>query len=172
MQNYSAIVTGGAQGIGKAIAQALVAAGYFVVIVDSDARAAAETCEELGAERMRCVAGSAAEPKVIRQAVKLAGKLGNGLAAAVANAGVSRFKPLAKLSLREWNDVLAINLTGGFLLAKYAAPSLARKQGAMVLVASSRALQSEAGTLAYSASKAASWRLRIRWRSASGRRCA
>ena len=156
-RDYSAIVTGGAQGIGKAITQALVNAGYFVVIVDADARAAREACGELGgelgAERVHAVVGSAGDDAVIREAVKRAGRLGKGLAAAVANAGVSRFKSLAKLSLKEWNEVLAINLTGGFLLAKHAAPKLARHGGAMVLVASSRALQSEADTLAYSASK-------------------
>jgi NAD(P)-dependent dehydrogenase (short-subunit alcohol dehydrogenase family) len=55
--------------------------------------------------------------------------------------------------LRDWNKVLAVNLTAAFLLAKHAAPQLARAKGAMVLVASTRALQSEPDTEAYSASK-------------------
>lgn len=156
MEDYSAIVTGGAQGIGKAIAKALLDAGAFVVLLDADARAAREAVAEFndaGAERAHCVVGSAADDAAVRKAVGIARKLGRGLHMAIANAGVSRFTPLARLGLKEWNAVLAINLTGGFLLAKHCAPHLAKSRGAMVLIASTRALQSEADTLAYSASK-------------------
>jgi NAD(P)-dependent dehydrogenase (short-subunit alcohol dehydrogenase family) len=62
-------------------------------------------------------------------------------------------KPLAELSLAEWNRVLAVNLTGTFLLARACAPHLARRRGAIVNIASTRALMSEADTESYSASK-------------------
>jgi NAD(P)-dependent dehydrogenase (short-subunit alcohol dehydrogenase family) len=148
----SAIVTGGAQGIGKAIAAMLVQSGRHVVIVDSDAVAGKEATRELGTSQTDFVHGSAGDPRIVDRAVKRAVSRGP-LRAAVANAGVSKFTPLEDLSLVEWNEILTINLTGAFLLAKATAPELRRNRGAMVLMASTRAAQSEAGTLAYSATK-------------------
>ena len=57
------------------------------------------------------------------------------------------------MSLAEWNRVLAINLTGTFLCAKYSAPHLAKTKGSIVNIASTRALMSEPDTETYSASK-------------------
>jgi NAD(P)-dependent dehydrogenase (short-subunit alcohol dehydrogenase family) len=69
------------------------------------------------------------------------------------NAGIMIRKPLAKLSLAEWNRVIGVNLTGAFLCAKYSALHLAKSRGAIVNIASTRALMSEPDTLPYSASK-------------------
>ncbi|WP_297956412.1 SDR family oxidoreductase, partial [uncultured Desulfobulbus sp.] len=73
----------------------------------------------------------------------------------VNNAGIAGpfTGPPEELRLADWNRVLAVNLTGPFLLAKHAAPLLRRSGGAIVNIASTRALQSEAHTEAYSASK-------------------
>jgi hypothetical protein len=75
------------------------------------------------------------------------------LDAIVSNAGVMARKPVAELALEEWRRVLATNLTAAFLLAKHGAAELARQKGSLLLVASTRAHQSEPGTEAYSASK-------------------
>jgi NAD(P)-dependent dehydrogenase (short-subunit alcohol dehydrogenase family) len=61
--------------------------------------------------------------------------------------------PVEQLALESWNRQLGVNLTGAFLMAKHAAPHLRAARGAIVNVASTRALQSEANTEAYSASK-------------------
>jgi len=61
--------------------------------------------------------------------------------------------PLEKLALRDWNRRIGTNLTGAFLMAKHAIPHLRRTRGAIVNIASTRALQSEPDTEAYSASK-------------------
>lgn len=60
---------------------------------------------------------------------------------------------MEQLSLEAWNRVLAVNLTGAFLCVKHAAPHLRQTRGAVVDIASTRALQSEPHTEAYSASK-------------------
>ena len=154
MQDHSAIVTGGAQGIGKAIAAALTASGVHVVIVDVDAVAGREAAHELsGTARAEFLHGDSAEESVVKRAVARAAKLGRGLYAAVANTGISIPKPIADLSLKEWNRVIAANLTGGFLLAKHASPHLQTHHGAMLFIASTRALQSEPNWEAYGASK-------------------
>jgi NAD(P)-dependent dehydrogenase (short-subunit alcohol dehydrogenase family) len=61
--------------------------------------------------------------------------------------------PLEKLALSEWNRRIGTNLTGVFLMTKHAAPHLRRARGAVVNIASTRALQSEPDTEAYAASK-------------------
>jgi len=61
--------------------------------------------------------------------------------------------PLEKLALKDWNRRIGVNLTGAFLMAKHCIPQLRKHRGAIVNIASTRALQSEPDTEAYSASK-------------------
>ena len=75
------------------------------------------------------------------------------LDALVNNAGIGITKPVTELSLAEWQQVIGTNLTGAFLCSKHAAPFLKEKGGAIVNIASTRALMSEANTEAYAASK-------------------
>ncbi len=152
-QDYSAIVTAGAQGIGLACSGALIAAGMYVLIVDSDGPAGREAVKALG-ERAHFLKGDVAQEKTIVSAVEAASELGCGLRSVVSNAGVMIRKPVHQLTLAQWNRVLATNLTPGFLLARHAAPLLKKAAGgAMVLMASSRSLQSEPDTESYSATK-------------------
>jgi NAD(P)-dependent dehydrogenase (short-subunit alcohol dehydrogenase family) len=151
MEDFAAIVTAGAQGIGLACSTALIDAGMHVLIVDSDGKAGREAAKALG-ERAHFIKGDVGDEQLIAHAAKTAAKLGGGLRSVVSNAGIMIRKPVAKLTLAEWNKVLATNLTPAFLLAKYAAP-LIKKPGAMVLIASSRSVQSEPDTESYSATK-------------------
>jgi NAD(P)-dependent dehydrogenase (short-subunit alcohol dehydrogenase family) len=77
------------------------------------------------------------------------------LDALVNNAGIASpgNGPVEKLALAEWNRRIGVNLTGAFLMTKHAAPHLRRARGAIVNIASTRALQSEPDTEAYAASK-------------------
>lgn len=145
----AALVTGGGAGIGLATVERLVRDGWAVAAAEVDP-AALKDAERAGALPIRCDVAREAD---VKRAVAAAAKRFGALDAVVSNAGVSANKPLAELSLRDWSRVLAVNLTAAFLLAKHAAPHLARAKGAMALVASTRALQSEADTEAYSASK-------------------
>jgi NAD(P)-dependent dehydrogenase (short-subunit alcohol dehydrogenase family) len=151
-----AIVTGGAQGIGKGIAARLLAAGYGVVIADNDAGAGRETLAELaGAGPVWSVETDVADEASVAACVAAAIGHGGRLDALVNNAGIARAPrvPVESLALESWNRQLAVNLTGAFLMAKHAAPHLRERRGAIVNIASTRALQSEANTEAYSASK-------------------
>lgn len=135
-----ALVTGGAQGIGKATAELLAARGYRVAVADvrkSDYRTD--------------VSREASVRSCIARVVKRFGRLD----ALVNNAGLTgpHDGPIEKLSLARWNRRIAVNLTGAFLMAKHAVPHLRRARGAIVNIASTRALQSEPGTEAYAASK-------------------
>lgn len=149
-----AIVTGGAQGIGSAIAARLVADGYRVVVADADAEAGREAARALG-PAARFVKCDVADEAQVRACVKAALADDRRLDALVNNAALARPArvPVTKLPLATWNRTLAVNLTGAFLMAKHAAPHLRRARGAIVNIASTRALQSEPDTEAYSATK-------------------
>ena len=149
-----AIVTGGGQGIGKAIVKRLLEDGLRLVIVEMDEEAGRETLQEyhvLG----ECVFVHAdiSDEAAVRAVVRETVASFRGVDALINNAGIFINKPLEKMSLAEWNRVLSINLTGTFLCVKYAAPHLAKTRGTIVNIASTRALMSEPDTVAYSASK-------------------
>jgi len=142
------LVTGGAQGIGRAAAALLAARGWRVAV--ADVRAPSRPHREL-LYRRADVASEAAVRACVRAVVRRFGRLD----ALVNNAGLAGPDdgPVEKLPLARWNRRLAVNLTGAFLMAKHCVPHLRRARGAIVNIASTRALQSEPDTEAYAASK-------------------
>uniref|UniRef100_A0A7C1JWF1 SDR family oxidoreductase n=1 Tax=Caldilinea aerophila TaxID=133453 RepID=A0A7C1JWF1_9CHLR len=156
LREKTIVVTGGAQGIGKGVAWYLLRLGAAVLIADSDEEAGVETASEyaeLGEVRFvqTDVADEASVARMVAEATAWRGAI-DGL---VNNAGIADpgATPVEQLNLDVWNRVLAVNLTGAFLCVKHAAPSLRQTRGAVVNIASTRALQSEPHTEAYSASK-------------------
>lgn len=150
----AAVVTGGAPGIGRATAQHLLRLGYAVVIADVDEEAGRETERELlGLGTSRFVPADVGDESCVVSLVEQTLGVFHRLDALVNNAGIGITKPLEELSLAEWNRVLGTNLSGAFLCAKHAARHLRASKGAIVNIASTRALQSEPNTEAYSASK-------------------
>jgi NAD(P)-dependent dehydrogenase (short-subunit alcohol dehydrogenase family) len=144
----AALVTGGVRGIGKATAELLAERGYRVAVCDLDAARAGTH----GIVSIRCdVAREASVRSCIRRVVQRFGRLD----ALVNNAGIASPAngPVDKLPLAEWNRRIGTNLTGVFLMTKHAAAHLRRSRGAVVNIASTRALQSEPDTEAYAASK-------------------
>src|SRR3954468_4249218 len=143
------VVTGAAQGIGRAIAALLASGGYQVAVADVKAPSGPL------APGIFYVRTDVSSEGSVRTAVNGGMKRLGRLDALVNNAGIASpgNGPLEKLSLREWNRSIGVNLTGAFLMAKHCAPHLRRTGGAMVNIASIRALQSERDTEAYAASK-------------------
>ena len=149
-----AFVTGGAQGIGRAIAERFLHDDLCVVIADADRAAGEETAARLaGVGPVRFVETDVADERQVQRAVAETVREFGHLDILINNAGIGHDAPLAELSLADWNRVLAVNLTGAFLCARHAAPVLRASGGAIVNIASTRALQSEANIEAYSASK-------------------
>lgn len=147
----AALVTGGAQGIGKCIAGLLAARGTRVFIVDTDEEAGAETAAEL--EGVRFLRGDVASEPDVQRCVSAAAAETGGLDLLVCNAAIGVWKPIGELTLEEWNRMLAVNLTGVFLCAKHAAPHLRARKGCIVNIASTRAFMSEPNGEAYGAAK-------------------
>lgn len=149
-----AIITGGGQGIGKAIARRLLRDGQSVVVADVDQEAGEETekdLESLG--KVKFIHADVAQERMVRDVVEQTMELLGRVDLVVNNAGIMVRKPITELSLDEWDKVISVNLTGAFLFAKHAAPFLRERRGSIVNMASTRAVMSERDTEAYSASK-------------------
>jgi NAD(P)-dependent dehydrogenase (short-subunit alcohol dehydrogenase family) len=147
-----ALVTGGAKGIGRAIAHYLLAAGWFVGIVDV-ARREMRRSFLRRTRNVLLINGDVREEETSRRAVAALIERFGRLDALVSNAGIMVRKPLRQLTVAEWHRVIDTNLTATFLFARAAEKELRRAHGAIVTVASTRALMSEADTESYSASK-------------------
>lgn len=149
-----AIVTGGAQGIGKAVVRRLLGDGCAVVIADHDREAGEETAAEFApfGEVLFVPTDVAAEAEVAALLERVRERW-QRLDILVCNAGTFTSVPLERCSLADWNRIIGVNLTGAFLCARQAAPLLRDSRGAIVTIASTRALMSEPDTEAYAATK-------------------
>jgi NAD(P)-dependent dehydrogenase (short-subunit alcohol dehydrogenase family) len=150
-------VTGGGQGIGRAVAYGFAAAGYAVSIADPDEEAGREvvaTLSSRGAKALYVPTDVARLADVERWLQRTVAELG-GVDVLVNNAGIGRSAPFLELQPEDFDRVLAVNLRGTFLCAQAAARRMAEqgRGGAIVNIASTRAFMSEAGTEAYTASK-------------------
>ncbi len=149
-----AFITGGAQGIGKATAIAALRTGMEVAICDRDRRALDEAARELAPlGEVLALGADVSDEAQVRRAIGAARRRFGGIDLLVNNAGYMLRKKVTRLTLKEWNGVIGTHLTGAFLCAKHAAPSLAERGGAIVNIASTRALMSEPDTESYSAAK-------------------
>ncbi len=148
------LITGGGQGIGKAMARRFLEEGGRVIIADADDEAGRETQAEFQAlgDIFFIRTDVAVSEEVIRLMDETVERFGQ-IDVLINNAAVTRTKPLDELSLDDWRLVLDINLTGPFLCSKYAAQHLRRVGGCIINIASTRAIMSEPHTEAYSASK-------------------
>jgi NAD(P)-dependent dehydrogenase (short-subunit alcohol dehydrogenase family) len=150
------VVTGGAQGIGRGIVTSLLQRQASVAVVDCDVEAGQELIDLCKApQRLMFIPTDVGSEEEVQACIKHVLARFGRLDGLVNNAGIANPAriPVTELSLEHWERVLRVNLTGAFLLAKYCAPHLEQQQGAIVNIASTRAIQSEANTEAYSASK-------------------
>jgi NAD(P)-dependent dehydrogenase (short-subunit alcohol dehydrogenase family) len=146
-----ALITGGAKGIGRAIARHLLASGWHVAIIDL---ANSGLRRVLARDRdILAIEGDVREEHTASDAVAATIHRFHHLDAVVSNAGIMVREPPRRLTLAEWHRVLDTNLTATFLLARAAEKPLCKARGAIVTIASTRASMSEPNTESYSASK-------------------
>lgn len=152
-----AVVTGGGQGIGTAIARSLAASGARVVISgrhETSLKAAAEQIISAGGE-CGWMAGSVADPDHVASLMETAAGDGGVIHVLVNNAGMAGpTVPLAELSLADWNETIAVNLTGVFLGCRAAIPYLrAAGHGKIVNIGSATGKRPLPNRTPYAASK-------------------
>ena len=152
-----ALVTGGARGIGLAIARRFLAQGHAVALLDIDTATLAAT-EAALAEPARVLAlggDVSSEADVARAMAAVQARFGR-LDALVNNAGIAVFKPTLETTHAEFSRVLAVNLHGAFLCTQAAAPLMLQGGGgAVVNIASISGLRASTLRVAYGTSKAA-----------------
>ena len=155
----TALVTGSARGIGRAICEELARSGVATQIVVCDVKK--EWCDET-VSALRAIDGVKAESLAldvsdaasVEAGVAKAVELFGSLDVVVNNAGVTRDNLLVRMTEEEWDTVLGINLKGAFLVSKAAGKVMMRaRSGAIVNIASVVGLMGNAGQANYSASK-------------------
>ena len=150
-----ALVTGAGSGLGRSIALAFAAAGAALAVVDVDEAAARRTLEMAGG-RGDGVPADVAEPRAVEEAVAALNDRFGPADIAVNNAGIApnRRTPLHETSVDDWQRVLAVNLTGAFLVCRAVLPAMVeRGSGVIINVASAAGLVALPGRSGYAASK-------------------
>lgn len=158
LANRVAVITGGAQGIGRAIAALFHNEGAQVIILDCDSCAGKNTAAELSQQNrsrpVRFLKTDLAEPAQIEAATKEIQKLHDRVDILVNNAGIEVEKALEELSVVDWDLVLAVNLRGAFLLTKAIVPLFPAAGGSIVNISSIHATHAFPSSIPYACSKA------------------
>lgn len=150
-QPAGVVVTGAAQGLGKAIARRFAEDGAHVVGLDRS-EAITEVVAALG-DGHDAVVGDAGDAELLRGACERAAELGGGLGAVVLNAGITSPGDSVGYALSEWDRVLDVNLKAAFIGAQVARPFLG-DGGSIVMLSSIAAHQGFAARASYCAAKA------------------
>ncbi|MFH1826049.1 MAG: 3-oxoacyl-[acyl-carrier-protein] reductase [bacterium] len=152
LKDKVALITGGAQGIGKAIAEALVKHGAKVVISDINLELAEQTAKELGGIALKM---NVADYGDAEAGVKQAKEKMGSLDILVNNAGITKDGLFIRMKKEDWDAVININLTGVFNVSKAAAIIMMKQRsGKIINIASIVGEMGNAGQANYSASKA------------------
>ncbi|MFB6156172.1 MAG: SDR family NAD(P)-dependent oxidoreductase [Haloferacaceae archaeon] len=152
----TAVVTGAARGIGRAIAERLAADGASVVVADVDAERGRATADGIrdGGGKAAFVETDVTDPEAVAAMLEATEERFEGLDVLVNNAGGSLDDDnLTRVSLEAWRRVLDLNLTGTFLCTREAVPRMAASGGGRLVHASSINALSGIGLTAYSAAK-------------------
>ena len=155
LEGKTALVTGASRGIGAAIAQRLAVCKARVLLADVELAGSEDLAKKMGAEgsSARAIEINVASSASVEAAVRALG--GEQITILVNNAGITRDAFLARLKEEEWDQVLAVNLTGAFRLTRgLIRPMMKARWGRIVNVSSVIALCGNPGQTNYAASKA------------------
>lgn len=163
LQGRVIIVTGAAQGIGRAIAERAVEFGASVVAVDVNAEALKDLTQALGHAQLLTIVGSVSDPEcaplVLQRSIERFGAV-HGL---VNNAGIVRAAMAHKMSAAAWREVIDVNASGAFYFLQAAGQHMLERAksdgagppGAIVNISSDAGRRGTVGQINYSAAKAA-----------------
>ena len=153
-QNKTVVITGAAQGIGRSVATHFAKAGANVVIADIEHDLGVQLAGELQKEGYSAIfiETDVRSEENVRQTMEMAASRFGGLHILINNAGKAKWISPLELSLEDWDDIIQTNLRSVFLCSREAA-KLMKSGGAIINLASTRAVMSEPNSEGYAASK-------------------
>ncbi|WP_370894700.1 3-oxoacyl-ACP reductase FabG [Janibacter sp. GXQ6167] len=152
----TAVITGAARGIGKAIALRFARDGFKVAVLDLDEAACQEVADEIGAAGGTALAVGvdvSNEEQVESAVARVAGELG-APTVLVNNAGIIRDNLIFKMSVEEWDAVMNVHLRGAFLMSKACQAHMTKEKYGRIVTMSSTSALGFRGQANYSAAKA------------------
>ena len=156
LEGRAAVVTGGGSGIGAATARVLCEAGAAVLVAARNEREVVRVAAELREDGFQAFAFrcDVTDPRQVRDMALSGREAMDRLDILVNSAGTATSNPLAKITLGEWNHILAVNATGTFLCTQAVFPGMVEQRwGRIVNVASIAGLQGDRYIAAYTAAK-------------------
>jgi len=161
LENRSVIVTGAGQGIGRAIANGILALGGRVVAMDRNANALREFQNEVGGDRLMIADGDVTDGTFVTATVEGADKWAGGIDGLVNNAGISRAAMIHRMDIETWDAVIDVNLTAPFRLMQAVGRKMLERAtagekapGAIVNISSDAGRRGTVGQINYGAAKA------------------
>lgn len=155
------VVTGAAQGIGKAVVEMVVGLGGNVVAVDLNEQTLAAALETLPAERVLGIPGSVVDPALADSAVSSAVERFGAVHGLVNNAGIIRPAMIEKMTDEQWQDVIDVHLTGSFYWTRAVGRHMLQRAksgdtsgGSLVNISSDAGRKGSIGQINYAAAKA------------------
>jgi 3-oxoacyl-[acyl-carrier protein] reductase len=157
LQGKTAIVTGAASGMGKAIAKLFADQGARVVLADLNKEAAEKVALELQEGRGHAVKTDVSDDQSVAALVKETIAVFGAIDVLVNCAGVPQaFTPIEELTLEQWDKIMSVNTKSIYLTARHAVPHMkAGKKGSIINIASIAGIRARPGLNAYCASKGA-----------------
>ncbi|TCW24424.1 SDR family oxidoreductase [Dietzia cinnamea] len=155
-QQRVAVVTGAARGIGADVARRLAGDGMAVAVLDLDESTCADVVEDIVASGGRALAVGAdvSDPDQVEAAVaRIADRLG-APTVLVNNAGIIRDNLIFRMSVEDWDSVMAVHLRGAFLMTKACQAYMTQERFGRIVNLSSTSAQGNRGQVNYSAAKA------------------
>jgi NAD(P)-dependent dehydrogenase (short-subunit alcohol dehydrogenase family) len=154
-----ALISGGAQGIGRGVAECMLREGASVILLDCDLAMGQKTTQDLTSRRpavpVAFVPCDLGNPEDIQSAVKQVQGLHGRLDILVNNAGIELDRSCEEITPPQWDRVLNVNLRGAFLLSQAALPLFPASGGAIVNISSVHATHAFPNAIPYACSKAA-----------------
>lgn len=131
LKNKSALITGGGSGVGRAIAEHFAGEGARVAVADIDQEGAEQTVDSIKANGAYAfsIAGDVSAPAEVASMIDQAVAKNGGLNIIVNSAAIARVQKFLDITLQDWNEMLAVNLTGVFLCAQAAARHMVKFGG-------------------------------------------
>ena len=161
LEGRTIIVTGAAQGIGKAITELAIRLGSAVVALDLNGDTLKTAVESLPSERVMTVTGSVVDADLAADTVEAAVKRFGAVHGLVNNAGITRPAMIEKMTAQQWQDVIDVHLTGAFYWLQAAGRHMVQRAkagdksgGSIVNISSDAGRKGSIGQINYAAAKA------------------